>query len=389
MIRSGHGLVWMTVATLWACGGSTEDEGLDEALASEAQAHYAAVVLATYEDSLSEAKKLSQAIDAFLDEPSEQGLADARKAWKAAREPYLQSEAFRFYDGPIDDAEGPEGLLNAWPLDENYIDYVDGDEDAGLINDPSVPIDADTLMDRNERGGEKNIATGYHAIEFLLWGQDLNEDGPGDRPYTDFVDGGTADNQDRRRDYLKTVSDLLVSHLEELVDAWQANKDNYRADFEATAPKEAMRRILTGLTILSGFETGGERLQAALDTGLQEDEHSCFSDNTHRDMIQDIRGIQNVFLGRYAPIEGTTLKGASVYDVIKHSDAELADAIRTQIDQSLDLAESLHTPFDQEIRPDNKEGVARVEALIQSLQEQASSLEEVFPLYELSVEIPE
>ena len=373
------------LALMGGCPASDEGGALDVQQAQEAQAHYAKLVLATYQDTLSSTQELDQAIGDFLDAPSESRFNAARQAWKAARESYLQTEAFRFYDGPIDDLDG---LINAWPLDENYVDYVQGEPEAGLINDSSFTIDEDTLVDRNERGGEKNIATGYHAIEFLLWGQDESVDGPGDRPYTDFVDGGTADHQDRRRNYLKTVSALLVEQLQELVNAWKEDEDNYRAEFLAAEPKEAMRRILTGLTILSGFETGGERLQAALDTGSQEDEHSCFSDNTHRDMIVDVVGIRNVYLGRYEPLSGNTLIGTSVYDVIKSTDPDLAERIGEYIDESLKLAKALKPPFDQEIRPGNTAGRARVQALVRSLQDQASALEEVFPLYDLSVQIP-
>ena len=80
--------------------------------------------------------------------------------------------------------DGPEGLINAWPLDEAYIDYVEGDPAAGVVNDPDTypTIDAELLTSLNEQGGEANISTGWHAIEFLLWGQDLSTDGPGDAP---------------------------------------------------------------------------------------------------------------------------------------------------------------------------------------------------------------
>jgi putative iron-regulated protein len=142
-------------------------------------------------------------------------MSAAKQAWLDSRDPYLQTEVYRVYDGPIDTPDdGPEGLLNAWPLDEQYIDYVVGDDDAGIINGDDT-IDAATLEGLNEVGGEKNVATGYHAVEFLLWGQDLSETGPGERSYTDYVrDGsGTAANQDRRGTYLNVVGTMLVEHL--------------------------------------------------------------------------------------------------------------------------------------------------------------------------------
>ena len=378
------------------CGDDSEDDaspdgggqepGTDETVA-EAVKTYSKVVLASYEDSLVAAVTLDEKINDFLDAPSANALEDARDAWLAAREPYLQTEAYRFYDGPIDNPDdGPEGQINAWPLDENFIDYVEGDADTGIINDPQQEISSDELLALNEMGSEKNIATGYHAIEFLLWGQDQSDDGPGDRRYTDFVDGeaGTAQNQGRRGEYLKVVSALLVDQLEGVVDAWKAgSKTNYRAELEGAKPREGLRRILTGLTILSGFETGGERLHTAYDTGDQEDEHSCFSDNTHRDMVQDVRGIQNVFRGSYERTDGSRIRGTSIQAAIATVDEGLADDITERIDQSLALAEKLEAPFDQEIAADNDEGRERVLALIDSLSDQEKLLMDVFAAFEL------
>ena len=96
--------------------------------------HYAALVHANYSDTLAAAQDMQAAIKAFVAAPSADGLAAARKAWLGAREFYGQTEAFRFYGGPIDDDKGPEGQINAWPLDEAYVDYVQGKPKAGLIN---------------------------------------------------------------------------------------------------------------------------------------------------------------------------------------------------------------------------------------------------------------
>lgn len=372
-----------------ACGDDEAKSAVPEELTRKAVAHYADIVHASYSDSLSTATTLQTAAAALAGDPSDDALDAAKEAWLESREPYLQTEVYRFYEGPIDNAEdGPEGLLNAWPLDENYIDYVQDDADAGVINDTDVSIDVATLESLNEQGGEKNIATGYHAIEFLLWGQDLSDDGPGERPFTDYVegDGGTAANQERRGQYLNVVSDLLVTHLEGLVDAWAPDGDaNYRADFTAAEPKEGLRRILTGMITLSGFETGGERLQAALDAGDQEDEHSCFSDNTHRDMIQDIQGVENVFVGTYTRLDGSSVSGTGIREVVAARDQDLAHAIEYKIDESLGNANALEVPFDQEIQSGNEDGNTRVEALITSLGELEQLLQDAFRLFELDI----
>ena len=378
------------------CGDDDADAGKDySAEMSEASEAYAAIVEASYADALELARALDQKVHEFIDDPSEETLDAARVAWREAREPYLETEVFRFYDGPIDNPEdGPEGLLNAWPMDERYVDYVedDGEPDytTGIINDTDIELDADTLEGLNEDGGEENIATGYHAVEFLLWGQDKSDTGPGDRPYTDYVEGedATAPNADRRAEYLGIVSGLIVSHLQDLTDAWaEGRSTNYHHEFEEATPKERFERILTGMIVLSGFETGGERLQNALVSGDQEDEHSCFSDNTHRDMIQDVRGIQNVWQGSYTALDGTVVGGLGVRDVVEAKDPALAAKLDEQIATSLELAEALHVPFDQEIKVGNDAGNARVAALIDSLRTQETLLEDVFHGFGLSVPV--
>lgn len=373
-------LLGLALAFTGCDDGETEPGGLP-AETDDALSTYADIVHATYVDSLAEARALDAAIDAFLAAPDPDTLRDARDAWRAAREPYLQSEVFRFYGGPIDDeVDGPEGLINAWPLDEAYID--------GIVGDPAQPITADALVALNEQGGEQNIATGFHAIEFLLWGRDTSPDGPGDRPHTDFVDG-EAEGADRRRLYLETVSDLLVGHLEGLVAEWDPSAGAYRADLLAATPAEKLRRAMTGMIVLAGFETGGERLQTALDSGDQEDEHSCFSDNTHRDMVQDVRGIRNVWVGAYTRTDGSTVEGTGIRAVVQAVDSDLAGRITAQIDDSLALSEALVPPFDREIAPDNTEGNARVQALIESLRTLEGLLEEAFRTFELTIPVVE
>lgn len=333
--------------------------------------HYATVVEASYTDTLTSARLLRDAIHAFVAAPSEATLASARQAWLAAREPYGQTEAFRFYSGPIDDAKGPEGRINAWPLDEAYIDSVKGKANSGIINNRKIVLSKDKLAALNERGGEENISTGYHAIEFLLWGQDFDANGPGKRSWNDFVDGQAA-NADRRRDYLKIIADLLVEDIASVAKAWQAGTANYRAKFEKDP--DALRKMMVGIGVLSRAELAGERMEVALDSKNQEDEHSCFSDNTHRDILTNALGIRNVWLGEYKRLDGSVLKGPSLRDLVADKDAKAADKVSADMDATLAAAEGIKAPFDQEIvQPDGRK---RVQATINALKKQANSLVE-------------
>lgn len=335
-------------------------------------AHYATLVHATYEDTLRSAKVLQDAITTFTAAPSQATLDAARKAWLDAREFYGQTEAFRFYGGPIDDAKGPEGQLNAWPMDESYVDAIDGNRTAGIVNNRRQPITKKALASLNEKGGEENVATGWHAIEFLLWGQDLSETGPGNRSFEDFVDG-KAPHADRRRQYLNVVTGLLIDDLSFLVKAWAPSaKANYRARFE-NGGNESLRKMFVAMGSLSRGELAGERLEVALASQDQEDEHSCFSDNTHRDAVTNARGIENVWLGRYLRADGSTLQGPSLRDLVTSKDAALAQKTTQQIRSSVQAAEAIPAPFDRAIVQGNP-GRARIEATIQSLTAQSNDI---------------
>jgi len=347
------------------------------------KANYANIVFAGYEDSYNEAKKLQSAVDAFLASPSAAGLEACKAAWKSAREPYGQTEAFRFSGGPIDADGGPEGMMNAWPLDENYIDYVATNANAGIINNPGAypTIDKALLEAMNENGGEANIAAGYHAIEFLLWGQDDPNTAlktPGNRPYTDYVTGGTAANQGRRGQYLKAAVALLIDNLGSMKDAWDAAKPgNYRAEFLALANDKALQNILTGIGTLSKSELAGERIFVALDNQNQEDEHSCFSDNTHRDIILNAQGIRNVYTGSYTRVDGSTVSGKSVRDLITEVNASLAGEMNTLSETSMAKVKAIPTPFDFALTQETSGGSGPIMQAVNTLKAQGDKIAEV------------
>ena len=326
---------------LAACGESGPSQDLKEDVVGT----YANGVHFLYSRSLQSATALDQAIDTFLADPTPATLEGAKRAWLLARDDYGPTEAFRFYDGPIDHPDnGPEGLINAWPLDEAYIDYVEGDPDAGIINNPSEfpVIDASLLVSLNEAGGEENVSTGWHAIEFLLWGQDLDENGPGARPVEDFT---SAANADRRATYLAVASDLLLTHLQDMVNAWAPGQsDNYRASFLAADTDEALRRIITGIGELSRGELAGERMTVAYEERSQEDEHSCFSDNTVADIVGNALGIEMVYAGDFGGVSGP-----GIQDLIAAQDPETADMLTSQIQRSVYLAGVIPAPFDRHL----------------------------------------
>lgn len=349
--------------------------------------NYAEIVHASYQDALADAKDLQQAVNEFTDNPSESTLQSAKEAWLSSRETYGKTEAFRFYGGPIDDENGPEAQLNAWPLDESYIDYVvepaNGDmesEGTNIINSlrEFPEIDKEMIASLNEQGGETNVSSGYHAVEFLLWGQDLSSGpGGGERPHTDYVTGseGTHDHQERRARYLNETAALIVDDLQMLVNEWAPNEDNYRAFFTSEEELEnSLERILNGVGKLSKGELAGERMFVSLDLRSKEDEHSCFSDNTHRDIVVNAIGIRSVLTGTYTRPNGEVISSPSVLEVIAERNQQLAEAIRGTLNASVEASREIQPPFDQEIL--EQEGRQRIMETINILREQGDLIAE-------------
>jgi putative iron-regulated protein len=320
---------------------------------------YAELVHETYAQSLAAAARLAAAADGFIANPTEQSLAAAKEAWLAAREPYGRSEAFRFYEGPIDAPKtGVELRLNAWPLNEAYIDYVEGDPKAGIIQRGDIPITEYELAKRNGKEDEADVTLGFHAVEFLLWGQDRDPDGPGHRPLSDYV--GKAPAVQRRREYLHVATSLVVKDLQYLVDQWKPGTDNYRTKFLQVEPTEGLRRILTGLAELSGFEMAAERVGVPLDSGNQEDEQSCFSDSTHLDLIANVRGIEAVW------------SRTGLDQLIRQSSPDLADRIGGNLKRTLTAVLAVEPPIDKILAsPPGSPGRQHLEEIVALLQRQS------------------
>ena len=364
---------------------------------------YADVALAGYEDALSTAKALDAATDALIAAPSEDTLVAARAAWIAARPSYQQTEAFRFGNAIVDEWEGK---VNAWPLDEGLIDYVDdgyaGGESnpyakANVIANPKITAGGKTinaskitkslLSEKLHEAGkvEANVATGYHAVEFLLWGQDLHGTGPGagERKATDYAKGKDCTNGhcDRRAQYLTVATQMLVDDLAEMTADW-APKGKARASIAKAPEGEGIARMLTGLGSLSYGELAGERMKLGLMLHDPEEEHDCFSDNTHNSHYYDEVGMVNVYNGSYKRTDGKTVSGASLSQLVAAKSADADAAVKTAMAETMkamqaikDTADSGKMAYDQMIAADNEVGNKLVATAVDRLVDQKKALE--------------
>jgi putative iron-regulated protein len=348
-----------------------------DGLRADALRAYADLVHASYADSAAKAAALTSAIEAFLATPTDAALADARDAWTTGISVFSQTEVFRFYGGPIDAPDtGPEGRINAWPLDEAYLDYVEGQPEAGLVQAGAAhpQLTTELLLALNAQGGETSISTGWHAIEFLLWGQDLSTEGPGARPAADYRPGA-GPNVERRRELLRLMAAQLETDLLTLVAAWDpAVGGNYRAEFLDLPPEEALGKVLTGMGSLSGAELMGERMTVPFSTQDQEEEVNCFSDTSVAAFLGDQDGIGNVWRGAY----GDTAMGPGLGALLE---AEGHHALAAELGQALaasrEAIAAIPAPFDQAILgiPGSR-GPKAIEAALAALELQTALLGE-------------
>lgn len=377
---------------------------------SEVLNTYADIAEAAYADSHSTAVSLQAAVTALIDVPSAEHLQAARAAWLAARVPYQQTEVYRFGNAIVDDWEG---RVNAWPLDEGLIDYVDGgygapsDENEfaalNVIANASftlsgTDVDASTITPallqttlHEADGIEANVATGYHAVEFLLWGQDLNNHGPGagTRPWTDFAaaDACSGGNCDRRADYLVAATELLVSDLDWMASQWVEGGDaraTVMADIDA-----GISAMLTGMGSLSYGEVAGERMRLGVMLNDPEEEHSCFADNTHNDHYLDGLGVQNVYLGEYIRADGSVVSGPSLSDLVAASDPALDIEMRVRLSDTMRelgqivIAAEAGFAYDQMLERGNAAGEALIMGGVNGFIAQTQTIERIVTALDL------
>jgi len=341
------------VVLLGGCGGDPTDR-------AAVVRQYAINLHQNCVDTVVKLEALQAAVDAFAASPSPGGLVAAQQAWLDVRPYYGEAEISRFYSGPLDEAQG---RMNEWPIDENFIDYTVDNPNAGIINDlASYPqINEQLLASITENGGIENLSTGFHAIEFLLWGQRLDQtQGPGERPYTDYVDGGTAKNQDRRRKYLTTATSLLLSDMRGVTAQWDLDDPTSYGAMFVKNPQEGLEDMVRGYSQMAISEVRYERLGDPYVTKDRKDEESCFSESTIVDLIANARGVENVYLGRYHDLSGPSLS-----DLVKAKNPSLDADMRGQLANIRATIEAIPPPFDHAVlAPPDSDANLKVQAAL-------------------------
>ncbi len=305
------------------------------------------IVLATYADLDEAASVLLSAVLNLESDVSDANLTDAQDAWTATRIPWEQSEAWLF--GPVDTL-GIDPKLDSWPV--NRVDL-----DAVLASNQTLTKETVDSLEETLKG--------FHTIEYLLFGVGSQKK--------------ASDLTTREIEYLTAVTESLKGDTSALYAAWSSDGGNFLGDFVNAgvssqiyvSKKAAVQEIVNGMITIADEVANGKISDPynEEDTTLVE---SQFSFNSIADFQNNIRGIQNAYLGRY---QGTT--GMGLTEFVAGQDSALDTRLKGEIEAAIAAIGAIPPPFRDAItnaRPD-------VEAAIDAVRVVQTTLEsDVVPL---------
>lgn len=296
------------------------------------------VITKTYESLYNNATALVTAVT-NLSIGDEAELTAVKNAWMATREPWEKSEGFLY--GPVD-TEGIDPAIDSWPVDVNQITAILGSSTAIT----SASLDNDD-------------ARGFHTIEYFVWG--LN----GNKPASAL----TA----RELEYLVAAAQNLQSKTQQLYFGWLASQGNFANNFITAgesgnnmyrSQRVALLELTDGIITIAD-EVGNGKIETPLNgnngSALPSAEESRFSNNSKLDFANNIRSIQNIYLGDYNGVDG---KGLT--DVVVLKNATLDANIKTKITAAITAIEAIPNTFTDAIT-NNRAAVQNAQAKVAEL----------------------
>ena len=311
--------------------------------------NYSNIAEAASRSALSQGRILKEAISAFVKDPKAETHLLAKVSWMQARLPFLQSEFSRMIVERGEVNHDISNLLNGWPIDPGLIDYTAKVPGENIINNKEKypSITTELLRSINLKAGKSGFTTGYHVIEFLLWGEDSERSSSGKRSFKDY-DKSNSELAKRRADYLVACCDLLIEDLENLVSEWDhESKNNLRAHLESMPSDQAIRKILRMVSVLADG-LAESQIGSIISKESVFKEQSTFSDTTHFDFLHTVAGISNLAAGAYVGLDGKLqVLGLGLIGLAEQAPNARAEKIRSLINDAMKSAQAFKGPFDQ------------------------------------------
>ncbi|MEE3176190.1 MAG: imelysin family protein [Verrucomicrobiota bacterium] len=311
--------------------------------------NYSNIAEAASRSALSQGRILKEAISAFVKDPKAETHLLAKVSWMQARLPFLQSEFSRMIVERGEVNHDISNLLNGWPIDPGLIDYTAKVPGENIINNKEKypSITTELLRSINLKAGKSGFTTGYHVIEFLLWGEDSERSSSGKRSFKDY-DKSNSELAKRRADYLVACCDLLIEDLENLVSEWDhESKNNLRSHLESMPSDQAIRKILRMVSVLADG-LAESQIGSIISKESVFKEQSTFSDTTHFDFLHTVAGISNLAAGAYVGLDGKLqVMGLGLIGLAEQAPNARAEKIRSLINDAMKSAQAFKGPFDQ------------------------------------------
>ncbi|MEQ8819802.1 MAG: imelysin family protein [Sumerlaeia bacterium] len=333
----------------------------DPATAHRVIARYAALGFEHYERATEKAEDLERAVETFLLDPSAVSETRAREAWTEAFRAYCATEAFRFSGNPIDAAaNGPEPMLNAWPVNGKVVETI-------VVDTRRFPELTTELLQKAHAPAKAQVTTGFHVIEYFLFGPRPNAEGPGAEPFADFT--RASPSGPRRAAYLRLAAELLVDQLRYVTDQWRpGSQDNYATALLRMEEPEALRRILLGMAALSGTALAEDRLPSQPAALM-----SAIADTSGRDFLTNAVGVHIVYRGGF-----DEEIGPGIYDLlVAAGEGGLAEKLDARMQRSVALLARIPKPYSAAASAEpGSPGAEANQAAIANLKAQAIELAE-------------
>ena len=338
------------------CGSDDEDESDAQARGETFDAGIMlndfanTVVLATYTELDNKAGELLSAVKALEASTTQGNLEKAQQAWRATRKPWEQSEAFLF--GPVD-TQGLDPALDSWPVDHVNLQSVLNSNDALTVDFVS---------------GLEDTQKGFHTIEFLL-----------------FRDGNQRKASDitlRELEYLVSTAENLKTSTSQLRLAWAPEGENFSSIVaqagagSAVYPSQsaAVQEMVNGMIVIADEVANGKISDPynESDTNLVE---SQFSFNSISDFQDNIRGIQNVYMGKFMS------DGQGLNDFVNSQDPDLDARFQQEVQAAIDAIGAIPDPFRDSITANR----GAVQVAIDAVSKVQQTLEQdILPLVQSS-----
>jgi len=348
-------------------------------------------------EALNQAQILDGLITSLLHHPNPLSLEEAQNTWLKAYQAYLQVSFFHQvprFEKPQhhEDADTYDIIheqLDSWPIEAGYIDYLPQYPLSGIINDMTLKISEQDILQQHGFSDVRFASVGFHPMEFLLFGmdgkrsakdfvpqensieivdtdihlhdqeQEEGEEDPALASDTDATSQPQLSNQDtnfgpqnhnRRRDFLRILSALMVKNLQKLADRWEPAHGYYAKQWRQPQHQENLQRVYQVSMDTLQRQLLNNHMHPLLSEPQLDDLRSPFAKTDGANMLAILQGIEQLFY-----IENGFIQELKIHN------AETADKITAQFKRLMRDMKKMPANVAQQSLPNRKKIITPIQ----------------------------